>query len=237
MILRRITEHVKAQNWFAVGLDFLIVVVGVFVGLQVSNWNEARNAAVAEAQLIVRLAEELEVLEVELAQDSERYASAVLGTRTVLTALRAGAAPADDEEFRRSLWRANNYPEIPSLSATYSELLASGGLARISNRDLRAALIRYGDAFERYERLYSVAYGVVFDPDSHYLSAVEWIDDPAGWRNPETAIVSYDWNALLGAKAELQAWLAHQAAGERNSRKMHQEIQIILALLESEMAS
>ena len=25
MILRRITEHVKAQNWFAVGLDFIIV--------------------------------------------------------------------------------------------------------------------------------------------------------------------------------------------------------------------
>jgi len=27
MILRRITEHVKAQNWFAVGLDFVIVVI------------------------------------------------------------------------------------------------------------------------------------------------------------------------------------------------------------------
>ena len=26
MILRRIAEHVKAQNWFAVGFDFLIVV-------------------------------------------------------------------------------------------------------------------------------------------------------------------------------------------------------------------
>ena len=26
MLLRRITEHVKAQNWFAVALDFLIVV-------------------------------------------------------------------------------------------------------------------------------------------------------------------------------------------------------------------
>ena len=42
MILRRLTEHVKAQNWFAVAVDFVIVVVGVFVGLQVSNWNAAR---------------------------------------------------------------------------------------------------------------------------------------------------------------------------------------------------
>jgi hypothetical protein len=39
VLLRRITEHVKAQNWTAVALDFLIVVVGVFIGIQVSNWN------------------------------------------------------------------------------------------------------------------------------------------------------------------------------------------------------
>ena len=43
MLLRRITKHVKDQNWFAVGIDFFIVVVGVFMGLQVSNWNDARQ--------------------------------------------------------------------------------------------------------------------------------------------------------------------------------------------------
>lgn len=37
MILRRITEHIKAHNWFAVLIDFLIVVLGVFVGLQVNS--------------------------------------------------------------------------------------------------------------------------------------------------------------------------------------------------------
>lgn len=42
MLLRRITEHVKAQNWTAVTLDFVIVVVGVFIGIQVANWNDAR---------------------------------------------------------------------------------------------------------------------------------------------------------------------------------------------------
>jgi hypothetical protein len=30
MILRRISAHVKDQNWFAVGVDFVIVVIGVF---------------------------------------------------------------------------------------------------------------------------------------------------------------------------------------------------------------
>lgn len=43
MLLRRITEHVKAQNWTAVFIDLVIVVVGVFIGIQVANWNEVRN--------------------------------------------------------------------------------------------------------------------------------------------------------------------------------------------------
>ena len=43
MILRRVIEHVKAQNWLAVFLDFVIVVIGVFIGMQVSNWNNARS--------------------------------------------------------------------------------------------------------------------------------------------------------------------------------------------------
>lgn len=32
MILRNITKHVSDQNWFAVLIDFLIVVVGVIIG-------------------------------------------------------------------------------------------------------------------------------------------------------------------------------------------------------------
>ena len=43
MLFRRIKAHVEKENWFAVFLDFCIVVVGVFIGLQVANWNEARS--------------------------------------------------------------------------------------------------------------------------------------------------------------------------------------------------
>lgn len=58
MLLRRITKHVKAQNRFAVGLDFVIVVLGVFVGLQVQDWNDSRKERVEESVLMVRLVEE-----------------------------------------------------------------------------------------------------------------------------------------------------------------------------------
>ncbi len=59
MILRRLAEHVKAQNWFAVALDFLIVVMGVFIGIQVSNWNAARGERAAEAGYLAALEEDI----------------------------------------------------------------------------------------------------------------------------------------------------------------------------------
>ena len=55
MILRSVTKHVKDQNWFAVFLDLLIVVIGVFIGIQVSGWNEERVGKKQAENLIKRL--------------------------------------------------------------------------------------------------------------------------------------------------------------------------------------
>jgi hypothetical protein len=55
MLLRRVTQHVKSQDWTAIVIDFLIVVVGVYIGVQVANWNEARLDAERKEQIIEAL--------------------------------------------------------------------------------------------------------------------------------------------------------------------------------------
>lgn len=42
MILRRLSKHLLTQDWAAAVIDFIIVVAGIFVGLQVDSWNETR---------------------------------------------------------------------------------------------------------------------------------------------------------------------------------------------------
>lgn len=42
MILRRLAAAVRRQDWFTVFVETMIVVFGVFIGLQVNNWIEAR---------------------------------------------------------------------------------------------------------------------------------------------------------------------------------------------------
>lgn len=59
MILRRLTEHLKQQHWTAIGIEFVIVVIGVFFGIQVSNWNEERLARAQERAYLSQLRAEI----------------------------------------------------------------------------------------------------------------------------------------------------------------------------------
>jgi len=59
MLLRKLTQHVKEQNWFAVGLDLVIVVVGVFIGIQVANWNDIQKDKAGLAASLERLDKEV----------------------------------------------------------------------------------------------------------------------------------------------------------------------------------
>jgi len=59
MILRSITKHVRDQNWVAVGIDFIIVIVGVFIGIQVANWNDERQSEERRSKVMQALIADL----------------------------------------------------------------------------------------------------------------------------------------------------------------------------------
>jgi hypothetical protein len=52
MLMRRIVVNLRQQHWMAIGIDLAIVVLGVFIGIQVANWNEARIERERSAVLV-----------------------------------------------------------------------------------------------------------------------------------------------------------------------------------------
>ena len=59
VIPRRLYEHVKSHNWFAVAIDFIIVVVGVFIGLQAQEWSVLRGDRSREAAYLSGIASDV----------------------------------------------------------------------------------------------------------------------------------------------------------------------------------
>lgn len=71
MILRKLAEAIRKQDWFVVVLEILIVVIGIYIGLQVDDWNQRRQERGLLDDYMERLYAEvvsnIEVYEVEIA--------------------------------------------------------------------------------------------------------------------------------------------------------------------------
>ncbi|MBL0041283.1 MAG: hypothetical protein IPP28_09655 [Xanthomonadales bacterium] len=59
MILRRLAQSLKEQNWTAITIEFVLLVLGVFLGIQAANWNEARGDRSREAVYLASLMQDL----------------------------------------------------------------------------------------------------------------------------------------------------------------------------------
>ena len=55
MIFRRIKSHIAKEDWFAVFIDFIIVVFGVYIGVWVSGLQERASLRAKQAQVVETL--------------------------------------------------------------------------------------------------------------------------------------------------------------------------------------
>jgi hypothetical protein len=61
MILRRLSQSLKAQDWLTISIEFVLLVLGVFLGIQVANWNAERVDRIEYGAALGRLGSEIEV--------------------------------------------------------------------------------------------------------------------------------------------------------------------------------
>jgi hypothetical protein len=141
MVLRRLADAIRQQNWFTVVLEILIVVAGIFIGLQVDDWNNLRKDRRDEQQYLNRLHDEIlnaEKLSARLLDRRiERQASLVDLLDTVLVDVEQSSLTDSQCYAIGSLHYFNIV--VSGLSAA-EELTASGRMDILQDTELRAAL-------------------------------------------------------------------------------------------------
>ena len=156
MILRRLTTAVRKQDWFTVAVETLIVVFGVFIGLQVNNWNEARGDRADAGVVLERLEQDFEQILDRADQalaDHERNLEAagrlILGIRNQAF---------EEETLLADIGTVSSFTTMPGPSATFSQLVSSGRLELIQDQELRRALTEYHSYLDFAQRLYGVTF-------------------------------------------------------------------------------
>jgi hypothetical protein len=142
-------KHITDQNWFAVGLDVIVVIVGIFLGMQVSEWNEDLKAKSEERQILLQLKEEFTEIKGSL---EKQIAVRIMWSQhmyLLVAAIEGSNSDVTMEDIKAGLEAAANPGRQAPQSTTFLQLMSNDGLSTLSNAKLRTALMRYDSRFKR----------------------------------------------------------------------------------------
>ena len=144
MIVKRFTGALSRQDWTAVAIEFLLVVLGILIAFQIDEWSTERQAKRERDAASKRLLAEAEQnvayirLGVTLQKQSFDDLSYALGE------VQAGRwRIADQKRMVRGLQSVRTALPLAPPSAVYDDLIASGIFGKIGNVGLRSAIARY----------------------------------------------------------------------------------------------
>ena len=149
-MLRSVSQHIKNLDWLAVTVELLIVAVGVFMGLQVQQWNQQRTDRVEEQQYLERLKADFSVIEGDLRQSSATYRDSVdeinLISNVIANPTDDDMAPiTDNDSFENALVKMTAGTIPAGRSATFLEMLSTGDLSILRDAALRDLLLAYDE--------------------------------------------------------------------------------------------
>lgn len=171
MLFRKLGRHFSEHDWFAVGVDLLVLVLGIFLGLQVTNWNEDRKAhQLANANYLNILS--------SLQQDSIAAQRTLESNAVGLTALRKIVPLERNEELLGLSGRdLDNYLVELSLSSRsfipnagiFGLLTASNGLDLIKSEAIKTGLV---DLYDNQYKNYGIVDAPIDDKWTQELGSV-----------------------------------------------------------------
>lgn len=186
MILARLSRAIRRQNWFAVALEFLIVILGVVIGFQVTAWNAERLAQAEVSDLLVRLHDEIVTVE-DVRHEWRDTVRPVhtLETLQDISPLLLGENEPDrrltDVECR-AIAQSHILSVPPQVLPILDELEATGSIRLITDDNIRSALTHQQQRFERTQLLIAqMNVGTTALP-TEFSSAI-WFVEPEVPRN------------------------------------------------------
>jgi hypothetical protein len=203
MIVRRVINALRRQDWAAVAIEFLLVLVGVLLAFQINEWASERQARAEREAAISRLLDEAEEDVAYLRFEVQDHQRSVRELSSALDRLQNGAWRQADEAQMRSGLTTSVYLDAPSPpSSVYEDIVAAGMLGNIGDPQLRSAISVYRAKLELLTTL--IAYVRQIAPKLDREDYLRYVYDAGG---PRPARLEVDF-AALRKDTKLQSSLA-----------------------------
>lgn len=167
MILQKLASAIRQQDWFQVLIEIMIVIIGIYLGFQVQNWDQERKDRASGELYLSQIKEDIEfdlvvskgmlsqaipIKQIMLNRTEEMVKSRKPLEKIIVNAPVIVNAPDNmPEEMEFDNFKTLEYSTVFGWSyplirtTTYDDLQNSGKLALISNDQLRFLISDYYD--------------------------------------------------------------------------------------------
>lgn len=139
MILRRLSTNLRTQNWTAIAIEFVLLVLGVYLGILAANWNLERVARQETGKLLSQLEAELGEMVIDLDSMDTYYAVSGRYATRALAGWR-GDPTVSDSDFVIAAYQASQINGVGTNSSVWAEIFGADNLRNIDDLPLRQNL-------------------------------------------------------------------------------------------------
>jgi hypothetical protein len=145
----RLTDNLRRGHWSALALELLVVVAGILLALLIDGWAQDRRDRASEITYLQFLNRDLQQT-IDQLQESRTFEARLLDDgRFVYRSLSGVVAPADRPAVSLALARLGARRTLRLANATYVDLVNTGNLQLIDDRELRDRVVQFYENAER----------------------------------------------------------------------------------------
>ena len=141
MIFKRAVAKLRAQDWMAISIELAIVILGVFIGTWVANWNQERLQRNETRQMLLQLEPELAQLEA-YSSSARRYYAISGHFADVALAGWHRDPKVSDADFVIAAYQASQVLGFNNNGASWALAFGASDLRKISDPQIRQTLTR-----------------------------------------------------------------------------------------------
>jgi len=146
MIVRNLAQRLRNHDWLVVAIELVVVMLGVFIGLQASNWNQARQDDARGRDYLQRFDDDL-TAEIVLLRQTRAFQAQVTAYGVGAVAWAEQGTLIDGSAWKTLLayYHASQIWPFRQRNATIREILSSGDLRLIRDAALRTRITGHYD--------------------------------------------------------------------------------------------
>lgn len=141
MIFRRFSENIGKQHWSAIGIDLIVVVVGIYIGLQADAWMAGKQDRDLEVEYLERLLSDMESSIAAQRINIDTYDNGTAAVDYIAEVQKAGISDGFDEERLILGLNSVGWVAPPATNMiTMRELQSTGNISLIRDVSVRTAI-------------------------------------------------------------------------------------------------